>query len=97
MSDWIIETVGLTKTYTSGWRRKNRVEAVADLDLQVGRGEIFAFLGPNGAGKTTTINVLMGFLQPTRGHVALLVRRRATTACARQSVICRSITRSIRF
>jgi ABC-2 type transport system ATP-binding protein len=47
------------------------VDAVADLNLEVRRGEIFAFLGPNGAGKTTTINLLMGFLQPTRGRVAL--------------------------
>jgi len=71
MSDWVIETRDLAKIYASGWRRKNRVEAVADLNLEVGRGEIFAFLGPNGAGKTTTINLLMGFLQPTRGQVTL--------------------------
>lgn len=71
VNDWVIQTAGLTKIYASGWRRKNRVEALTDLNLQVGRGEIFAFLGPNGAGKTTTINLLMGFLQPTRGHVTV--------------------------
>ena len=38
-----------------------------DLDLEVGRGEVFGYLGPNGAGKTTTIRLLMGMIRPTRG------------------------------
>jgi ABC-2 type transport system ATP-binding protein len=42
-------------------RRYAGREAVAGIDLQVRRGEIFAFLGPNGAGKTTTIEILEGF------------------------------------
>lgn len=71
MSEWAVETIGLAKTFSSGWRHKTRVDAVSDLDLQIGRGEIFAFLGPNGAGKTTTINLLMGFLRPSRGSVKL--------------------------
>ena len=36
-------------------------EAVRGIDLEVRRGEIFAFLGPNGAGKTTTVEILEGF------------------------------------
>ncbi len=71
MSDWAIETKDLTKTFTSRWPGKTRVEAVKDLNLQVGRGDIFGFLGPNGAGKTTTINLLMGFLYPTHGRASL--------------------------
>jgi ABC-2 type transport system ATP-binding protein len=46
-------------------------EAVTDLDLEVGRGELFALLGPNGAGKTTTLRMLMGILRPTRGTAAI--------------------------
>ncbi len=38
-----------------------------DLNLKVERGRIFGILGKNGTGKTTTINILMGFLRPTRG------------------------------
>jgi ABC-2 type transport system ATP-binding protein len=45
--------------------------AVADLDLDVGRGEILALLGPNGAGKTTTIRMLMGILSPTSGQARI--------------------------
>src|SRR6266404_9281887 len=41
--------------------------AVNDLSLSVHAGEVFGFLGPNGAGKTSTMNVLLGFVQPTRG------------------------------
>ncbi len=45
--------------------------AVADLTLQVERGEIFGFLGPNGAGKTTIIKTLTGYLQPDSGQIAV--------------------------
>jgi len=45
--------------------------AVQDLCLEVMAGEVFGFLGPNGAGKTTTMNVLLGFLPPTRGSASL--------------------------
>ena len=43
-------------------------QAVRQLNLTVSRGEVFGFLGPNGAGKTTTMNVLLGFVPPTRGN-----------------------------
>ncbi len=47
-------------------------EAVRGIDLQVNRGEIFAFLGPNGAGKTTTVEILEGFHKASAGHVEVL-------------------------
>jgi ABC-2 type transport system ATP-binding protein len=46
--------------------------AVADLTLQVPRGEVFGFLGPNGAGKTTSIKMLLGLITPTSGTATLL-------------------------
>ncbi len=45
------------------------------VDLDVGRGEIFAFLGPNGAGKTTTVEILEGFQTPDEGEVLVLGER----------------------
>ena len=45
--------------------------AVDRLDLEVRRGELFAFLGPNGAGKTTTIKMICGLLAPTSGTVRI--------------------------
>jgi ABC-2 type transport system ATP-binding protein len=47
-------------------------EAVRGIDLEVHRGEIFAFLGPNGAGKTTTVEILEGFRQASGGAVEVL-------------------------
>jgi ABC-2 type transport system ATP-binding protein len=46
-------------------------EALRDLSLTIEEGQIYALLGSNGAGKTTTINLLLGFLKPTSGTIAL--------------------------
>jgi len=56
-------------------KRYGDVLAVDALDLDVRRGEIYAFLGRNGAGKTTTIRMLLGLIRPSRGHVDVLGRR----------------------
>lgn len=62
--DDVIRTVGLSKRFGA-------LTALQDLDLQVGRGEIYGFLGPNGAGKTTTVLLLLGLLRPSAGSVYL--------------------------
>jgi ABC-2 type transport system ATP-binding protein len=45
--------------------------AIDDLNLEIPKGEIFAFLGPNGAGKTTTIKIMCGLMKPTSGEVLI--------------------------
>src|SRR6266513_605026 len=45
--------------------------AVADLDLDIGRGEFFTLLGPSGCGKTTTLRMVAGFEQPTAGRILI--------------------------
>jgi branched-chain amino acid transport system ATP-binding protein len=45
--------------------------AVNELDLDVGRGEIFGLIGPNGAGKTTIFNLLTGVYEPTSGDISI--------------------------
>ncbi len=52
-------------------KRYANVTAVDDVSFTVKRGEIVGLLGPNGAGKTTTINMVLGVLEPTAGHVAI--------------------------
>lgn len=47
------------------------VHALADLNLDVTRGEVYGFLGRNGAGKSTTIRIIMGITQATSGSVHL--------------------------
>jgi ABC-2 type transport system ATP-binding protein len=61
----VVSVRGLVKRY-------GHQEAVGGIDLEVRRGEIFAFLGPNGAGKTTTVEILEGFRQRTEGEVSVL-------------------------
>jgi lipopolysaccharide export system ATP-binding protein len=46
-------------------------EAVRDVRLAVGPGEVVGLLGPNGAGKTTTFNMIVGRVRPTAGRVFL--------------------------
>jgi branched-chain amino acid transport system ATP-binding protein len=45
------------------------VQALRDVSLSVGAGEMVALLGSNGAGKTTTLKTISGLLSPTRGSV----------------------------
>jgi ABC-2 type transport system ATP-binding protein len=74
-SESAVSVRGLVKRYGGH-------EAVAGIDLEVRRGEIFAFLGPNGAGKTTTIEILEGFRQRTEGQVCVLGHDPATAGRA---------------
>jgi lipopolysaccharide export system ATP-binding protein len=46
-------------------------EAVRDVRIAVGPGEIVGLLGPNGAGKTTTFNMIVGRIRPSSGRVFL--------------------------
>jgi branched-chain amino acid transport system ATP-binding protein len=50
------------------------VQAVSNVDLDVGSGERRAILGPNGAGKTTLFNLLSGEVFPTAGQVEVFGR-----------------------
>jgi Cu-processing system ATP-binding protein len=54
-----------------------RQRAVAELALEIGRGEAVALLGPNGSGKTTSLKAAAGLVHPTRGAVLLGEPRRA--------------------
>jgi ABC-2 type transport system ATP-binding protein len=61
----VISVKNLSKTYASGF------EALKDINLEIGKGEIFALLGPNGAGKTTLISIICGIVTPTSGSVTV--------------------------
>lgn len=56
----VVRTRGLRKTFGA-------LVAVAGLDLEIRRGEVFGLLGPNGSGKTTTIRMLCGLVVPSGG------------------------------
>ncbi|RMX03505.1 ABC transporter ATP-binding protein [Corticibacter populi] len=48
--------------------------AVDQLDLEVERGEFVSLLGPSGCGKTTTLQMVAGFIEPSRGTVSVAGR-----------------------
>jgi ABC-2 type transport system ATP-binding protein len=64
----IVSVRGLTKVFKDFWNRP-KARAVDNVDFEVRRGEVFGLLGPNGSGKSTTVKLLLGLLNPTRGHI----------------------------
>ncbi|MGE3064692.1 MAG: ABC transporter ATP-binding protein [Hyphomicrobiaceae bacterium] len=61
----IITVANLSKSYASGF------QALKNVNLDIGDGEIFALLGPNGAGKTTLISIICGIVNASSGSVTV--------------------------
>lgn len=62
MSDYILETVDLTKTF-------GELIANDGISLSVERGEVHGIIGPNGSGKSTFFNTVTGFYDADGGTV----------------------------
>jgi branched-chain amino acid transport system ATP-binding protein len=58
----MLEIAGLDVFY-------DEVQALRNVSLQVGRGEIVTLIGANGAGKTTTLKAISGLLRPAAGQI----------------------------
>jgi len=48
------------------------LQALADINLDIKKGEFFGLLGPNGAGKSTLIGILGGLVKKDSGSVTVL-------------------------
>jgi putative ABC transport system ATP-binding protein len=68
MSEMVIRTEAITKTYISG---TNAVHAVQGIDLDVAKGEFVAIMGTSGSGKSTLMNLLGCLDSPTSGAYLL--------------------------
>ena len=60
--DILLSAEGIFKSFSG-------VQALAGVQLQLRRGEIYGLVGPNGSGKSTMVNVISGFYKPTAGRV----------------------------
>jgi len=67
-AETVVSVRGLTKIFKDFWNRP-KARAVDNVDFTVRRGEVFGLLGPNGSGKSTTVKLMLGLLNPTRGHI----------------------------
>ena len=59
------------------------MRVVDDVSLDIRQGEFVSIIGPSGCGKTTMMNIVGGFVKPTRGACCSTARRsraRARTA-----------------
>ncbi len=64
MARAVVELEGLERVF-------GPVVAVGGIALAVFEGEFLSLLGPSGCGKTTTLNLIAGFLEPTRGRIRI--------------------------
>ncbi len=60
----MIEVKNITKKYGS-------FTAVDNISFKIEEGEIIGLLGPNGAGKSTTMNMITGYIEPTKGEIII--------------------------
>jgi branched-chain amino acid transport system ATP-binding protein len=64
MREVILNIAGVNKRFGG-------LQALTEVGIQIGRGQIYGLIGPNGAGKTTFFNVITGLYQPDTGSFEL--------------------------
>ncbi len=84
-AETILSVQGLTKRYEG-------LLALAGIDFDVARGEIFGVIGPNGAGKTTLFSCLVGAVAPTSGTI--LFRGDRIDRLPNHAVVARGLVRT---
>jgi putative ABC transport system ATP-binding protein len=62
----LVEIRKLTKQFRKG---DETITPLADIDLQIDRGDFVSLMGASGSGKSTLLNVLSGIDRPTSGEV----------------------------
>jgi putative ABC transport system ATP-binding protein len=64
----VLDVDGVTKSYPG----KPPVDALQDVNLTVGPGELVGIVGPSGSGKTTLLQLMGTLDRPTAGHIRIM-------------------------
>ncbi|MGA0926449.1 MAG: ABC transporter ATP-binding protein [Burkholderiaceae bacterium] len=73
MSEIVLKVADVSKRFGG-------LQALADVGIEIHRGEVYGLIGPNGAGKTTFFNVLTGLYTPDSGTFELAGKPYTPTA-----------------
>ncbi|OPZ23299.1 MAG: Macrolide export ATP-binding/permease protein MacB [Lentisphaerae bacterium ADurb.BinA184] len=68
MADVLFHIRGLNKVFDLG---RTRVQALADVNLEIHRGEYLSVMGPSGSGKSTLFNMIGALDRPTSGEITV--------------------------
>ena len=71
------------------------IQAISDLSFELAEGELLGLIGPNGSGKTTAVNLITGFVKPTKGDV--FYRGRRITGVAPYAIVGLGIARTFQM
>lgn len=84
MTEPAISIRNLSKTFPVPFRRQ-RVQALKNLSLDVQPGQVYGLLGPNGSGKSTTMKIVLGLVTPSAGTTHIFGRS-STHVASREKV-----------
>jgi putative ABC transport system ATP-binding protein len=68
MADPVVHIRNLAKSYRRG---DQIVPVLADITLDIARGEFTALMGPSGSGKSTLLNLIAGIDKPDAGRLSI--------------------------
>ena len=71
------------------------IQAIRDLSFDLAQGELLGLIGPNGSGKTTAVNLITGFVKPSKGGI--FYRERSLVGLSPHKVVRLGISRTFQM